>query len=711
MTFLNPLLLFGTAAVLSPILIHLLMNRKVKVVTWAAMRFLLESVQKNKKQMNMEDILLLILRCVLLALAALALARPAFKSVDGGALASGPETAVIILDHSYSMSRTDGSQSLFDKARKAADDAIDALPTGSQVAVLLASDSVDALLREPTHDLNLARKLVRDASLSDGGTNLLPAVHAAVGMLSKAESRPSLTIITDGQASGLSNLDGLRAALGEIQGVETQLVLLGEPGTSNLGVSAIRLGSAFAVAGQAVRVEADITNYGLSPAADVQVVLAQDEEPPSAQAAIAEIPAGETRSVSLQARFDKPGTHLVRIQLPADRLPADDSRALALRVYERIDLLVVSGKTIGEPRDLPTFYLENALAPVAPHEREAYPLRFHTIRPDEFNAGALAGKTAVILVDVPELPAAGLEELQRYVQGGGSLWVFAGGNAKQSFYNDVLFRDLGLLPAELGPVVTSEIKPEFAPPEYRHPITGIWNNPAAGTLVSSRIQRAWELKLRGASGDEARPGIAVLHYTSGAPAIAEGGRGNGRVMLFGFSPHTADLDLPLRPAFVPLIQRSLGWLMEGSDSSMNVDVGGMVALKVPADFLGREVTVHTPQGETHSVEIVMQGAAAEFQFRETARMGGYLARGEGNPVLELRFAVQADPQESRVEEASPEALAVLGGDKVELGSGDSLGEQVRSRRTAAEFWRPLLIAVLLIAAVESILSRVFSRSK
>ena len=50
MTFLNPLLLFGMAAIASPIIIHMFMNRRIKPVVWAAMRFLLASVQKNQKR-------------------------------------------------------------------------------------------------------------------------------------------------------------------------------------------------------------------------------------------------------------------------------------------------------------------------------------------------------------------------------------------------------------------------------------------------------------------------------------------------------------------------------------------------------------------------------------------------------------------------------------------------------------------------------------
>ncbi len=85
MTFLNPLLLAGLAAIAAPIIIHLLMRRKVKRINWAAMRFLEAVVRRNERKLRVEDLLLLILRCLLLILLALALARPAFRAAWDGA--------------------------------------------------------------------------------------------------------------------------------------------------------------------------------------------------------------------------------------------------------------------------------------------------------------------------------------------------------------------------------------------------------------------------------------------------------------------------------------------------------------------------------------------------------------------------------------------------------------------------------------------------
>src|ERR1700710_1902513 len=102
MPFLHAAMLAGFAAVGIPIIIHLLNKRKFERVVWAAMRFLQVSVDQNQRRIQVEDILLLLLRCLLIALLVLALARPALRAASSGILGQTKVTAVIVLDNSGS---------------------------------------------------------------------------------------------------------------------------------------------------------------------------------------------------------------------------------------------------------------------------------------------------------------------------------------------------------------------------------------------------------------------------------------------------------------------------------------------------------------------------------------------------------------------------------------------------------------------------------
>src|SRR5437660_8514370 len=64
----------GAAAISVPVIIHLLNRRRYKIVTWAAMRFLLNAQRQNTRKLRVEQLLLLAVRMGLVALIVIAMA-------------------------------------------------------------------------------------------------------------------------------------------------------------------------------------------------------------------------------------------------------------------------------------------------------------------------------------------------------------------------------------------------------------------------------------------------------------------------------------------------------------------------------------------------------------------------------------------------------------------------------------------------------------
>src|SRR5262245_50389854 len=102
------------SAVSIPVIIHLLNRRRFRVVEWAAMRFLLAAQRKNARRMRLEQILLLVVRCLIVLLLVLAMASvtPWAEAVwrwvnpEGGKgfLPGSTRThRILVLDGSFSM--------------------------------------------------------------------------------------------------------------------------------------------------------------------------------------------------------------------------------------------------------------------------------------------------------------------------------------------------------------------------------------------------------------------------------------------------------------------------------------------------------------------------------------------------------------------------------------------------------------------------------
>lgn len=80
MEFLNPLMLWSALAVAIPIALHFWHQKKGKLLPWAATQWLTEKDLQPAKGIRLDNILLLLLRCLLLLLLAFYLAKPILKN-------------------------------------------------------------------------------------------------------------------------------------------------------------------------------------------------------------------------------------------------------------------------------------------------------------------------------------------------------------------------------------------------------------------------------------------------------------------------------------------------------------------------------------------------------------------------------------------------------------------------------------------------------
>ncbi len=96
-------MLVGLAGIALPVIAHLLSRKKYDLVEWGAMQFL-ELDPSAKRKIRLEELLLLLVRIGLVAMIAIALARPWIGSQWlGGFVSTQSRDVVLIVDGSYSM--------------------------------------------------------------------------------------------------------------------------------------------------------------------------------------------------------------------------------------------------------------------------------------------------------------------------------------------------------------------------------------------------------------------------------------------------------------------------------------------------------------------------------------------------------------------------------------------------------------------------------
>src|ERR1700752_2583256 len=89
MGFVTPALLAGSALIALPFVLHLIMRRGGQQLKFPALRFVQQRRTLNQHRLRLRHLLLLALRCAIIAFLAFALARPTLR----GAGAAGKEGA------------------------------------------------------------------------------------------------------------------------------------------------------------------------------------------------------------------------------------------------------------------------------------------------------------------------------------------------------------------------------------------------------------------------------------------------------------------------------------------------------------------------------------------------------------------------------------------------------------------------------------------
>jgi Aerotolerance regulator N-terminal/von Willebrand factor type A domain len=503
-------LLVGAGAVSVPVIIHLLNRRRYKVVTWAAMRFLLAAQKQNTRRIRLEQIILLLVRMALIALIVFAMASvmPWAESVwaavwpDGSgvqATRGGRTHHILVLDGSMSMNLAGDGKSLFDRARQMALERVKNAPAGDGFSVLLMKDNPVWIVGTVSYD---GRKVAREIEQLEAGHGN-GSVPATLGMVAAkvAEGHGRFPVqnvyfFTDLQKSTWLNAsgDGNRrlTPLGSpntpvyqeiAKAARTIFVDLGQDDAKNLAVTDVRLDDVFITTGTSIRVSATITNFSQETHPNVRVDLLAGrarevaaDNPYSARTvntkALFNLKPKESAAVDFVYKFTAPGTYALQVKLEGDALEPDDGRAIIVTVKDTIPVLLVNGKPAADPYDRATEYLKLALNPFPPGAEPKFaPLRPKVINAAQFadvSEAELAGYDCIFLCDVPQFGSGDLRRLEGHLRRGGGLIVSLGDRAADNLevYNRLLYKnDGGLLPAQL-------IKKIVAPVDHHFTLNG-----------------------------------------------------------------------------------------------------------------------------------------------------------------------------------------------------------------------------------------------
>jgi hypothetical protein len=522
--FTNPgFLAVAGALVSAPIIIHLINRMRFKRIRWAAMEFLLKAQKRNRRRLIIEQLILLALRCLLVALVGLLVMR--FVGFSFADIGSKPALHVVLLDDTLSMSdqwkenenvkdafQVAKQEVLFEKIAKS----IAQSSAGDKLALLtlskIATDrDFQPKVYEKLNDPRRLEELKKDLEQLEASQLHVPVftgvkkAHEIVN--ANPESRVTVHILSDFRQRdwALPDAEPMHKMLVQMAKDRSDLKIRmidtvhpyrqsGKGGMplshENVGIVEIRAGTRVAGKDMPVTFTVTLANYSAREV-EVNLVIFDDttgterQEIDFSPSMPVKIPAGSVDTkVTFEARFNpqiRAGeTYFAQIsarlesaqrgKLENDGLALDNVRHAAVEIRDKVPVLIIDGEgSRGRQDNMDSFFLRTAVisVPGASYEVEYGDELGGGVPTKVLERADLTKYPTIFLANVRELTPKQLANLENYVRDGGGVCFFMGPLANASYYNKHLYKGgQGIFPAPLKesyfpPANDEPLKPQY----------------------------------------------------------------------------------------------------------------------------------------------------------------------------------------------------------------------------------------------------------
>jgi len=665
MGFLVPAFLAGLVALAVPVLMHLRDRNEESPQRFPSLMFLVRLPIRSADRRRVTDWPLLLLRALVVALLVFAFARPYVGSV--GTVESGDRARAVVLalDRSLSMSHGETWSEALDSARAV----LNGLGANDQVALVLF-DAEATVEQGWTTDHGAVRTLLESAQPTARGTRFGAALRAARGLLSAAPpAAREVVLVSDLQRSGLAGTAGLDWPAD----VALRTVIVGAARRANVAVSAV----------EARRVA---TGDRVTLQAQARVVARELETPRAVRATLSlggrdvatrdlTLEASGERTVVFDAVAAPSGTVQGSVRLTPDALPGDDIFHFTLAAQDELRVLLVVPDNLERDE---TLFVERALA-----IGRAPGVRVERRRSGTLDAAALERAALVVLWDVVPPAGAPGEALLAWTRAGGGVLMHVGPRLAARRGGALLALGTTAGSADrraTGGAVLGEHRGD-------HPVFA----PFRTTPAALGAPRFWRYaRVEPTAGTE-----VLARLDDGAPALIERREGEGRLLLNTLPLDARDGDLPLQPAFLPLMRR-LALHLSGHESIPMARVTGDAW--VPRG-LRRDPIVVAPDAVQIRPEPGDAGPAVLLTIPGV--YAAYEGRVDGAP--RALVAVNAPSPESDLTRADPRELLLGVGTVSDSARGDGPAAAALELETRQRGWRVLLLLAALALLAESVL--------
>ncbi len=591
LSLLAPLFIAGVGLLVAPYLIHQIRRPEREPIRFSSVMFIPNIHKEVIERRRIQHILLMLLRMLLLLLLVAAFSRPYWRAIAAEDEELGPVRHVILLDTSYSM----GAKGVFERAKRAARDAIAAVESGESVSVMTFTRSLEVVApftsqtNPDAGSKKAARAALESVEVGSGNTDYLSVLEMAeqrATLPGEDETyRLILHLVSDFQASGLPNRHtGWKLS----PTVELDLLPVGSDSPRNHAVTDTHIRKS---SDSGLRVLAKVRNWSSDDVDDLSVSLVLNGE--TRQQNTLSIRARSATQTSFRLEPNASGTIEGYLELASDDLNLDNRRYFTWNVPRKMRVLLVAEER-PDVRWPASWFFEQAL-----FENPDLPWTAQGITPNRLEdtlADPGTRPAVVVACDFEGTSAANARTLLKFAEQGGQVLYLLNASADPEVLNSVLFEGRGVMASETR---YSDLRSSrfdvMSWVDLDHPIFEPFQGTRFNDFSALRFFNYMQLE----TGEGAR---VLARFDDDSPAMVEVAVGEGRLMIWPFALQLEWTNLPKNPRFIPLLYETLSYLGNLQEGAATWEIGERIPLQALVVDESGKGTIQMP-GDTESMEI------------------------------------------------------------------------------------------------------------
>ena len=686
MTFLYPKLLWGLFAALIPIILHLVDRFRIPMddepSNQRGLQISDKSLVLGQKKRHM--IIIVIVRSLILINLVLMFARPVqHGTISNGAPGDFESKAVLIIDNSASMAAKINEMSLLETSKQGAIEVINSFEEITHIDVFISNPYKKIISGTTGSDylIEAIQQIPQSFEKDDLWSTIVNSLNESQSQYSNYE----YFIFSDFQYLPAKSVMEQLRSIDAVRGWDVFLVGHGSI-QKNLSIRDAALFNDLLYPGRGISINVTLVNDSKNDYSQLPVELYLDQI--RMGQVYLSFPNGSTKEITFQVFPESADIISGLVEIPEDDFNLDNKLSFELSVQKQLKCTIIGSN------EADLFFLNSALSAI-----ENY---FHNLaidtgihrRIDQLN---LDNTDVLIIYDPIDISESAIRDLHRYLNNGGGIIWFDGGNLDKSAANSLQVQ-IGL------PVYNSFIQIR-EPLSYSVTIDSAAENFFTGLPLGFDSKDLPRIFKYGKVMNESEKS-SLLKTDLGHPLLLDWVQGSGKIVYFPTLLGEEWNDFTLKGSLLPILHRLILLVARNESGSKYIYVGDEKRIAVPGEMMNKQWSLLTPSGLR--ILLLPDFNLEMLTISDTHEIGHYVVHADQEPYTIFSTRLQPDEYISNRADIVLVTEAFSSDRTHILSARNSPGDEFKNIFYGRQLWRNFLILVLVLLILETGLTRIYT---